>query len=55
MCYQLNPTYDVPYKAIGVNGNKYEGTNKARMRIWSRKARLKALFLYTTKKLNYEL
>ncbi len=54
-CYQLNPTYDVPYKAIGVNGNKYEGTNKARMRIWSRKARLKALFLYTTKKLNYEL
>ena len=55
MCYHLNPTYDVPYKAIGVNGNKYEGTNKARMRIWSRKARLKALFLYTTKKLNYEL
>ena len=54
-CYQLNPTYDVPYKAIGVNGNKYEGTNKARMRIWSRKARLKKLFLYTTKKLNYEL
>ena len=44
MCYQLNPTYDVPYKAIGVNGNKYEGTNKARMRIWSRKARLKKLF-----------
>ena len=55
LCYQLNPTYDIPYKAIGVNGNKYEGTNKARMRIWSRKARLKALFLYTTKKLNYEL
>ncbi len=54
-CYQLNPTYDVPYKAIGVNGNKYEGTNKARMRIWSRKARLKALFLYTTKKLNSAL
>jgi hypothetical protein len=54
-CYQLNPTYDVPYKAIWKNGNKYEGTNKARMRIWSRKARLKALFLYTIKKLNYEL
>ena len=54
-CYQLNPTYDVPHKAISRNGQKYETTNKARMRIWSRKARLKALFLYTTKKLNYEL
>ena len=54
-CYQLNPTYDIPYKHIGVNGSKYEGTSKARMRIWSRKSRLKALFLYTTKKLNYEL
>ena len=55
MCYQLNPTYDIPHKAIGQNGQKYESTSKARMRIWSRKARLKALFLYTTKKLNYEL
>ena len=52
-CYQLNPTYDIPHKAIGQNGQKYESTSKARMRIWSRKARLKALFLYTTKKLNY--
>jgi len=55
LCYQLNPTYDIPHKAIGRNGQKYESTSKARMRIWSRKARLKALFLYTTKKLNYEL
>ena len=55
LCYQLNPTYDIPHKAIGQNGQKYESTSKARMRIWSRKARLKALFLYTTKKLNYEL
>ena len=53
MCYQLNPTYDIPHKAIGQNGQKYESTSKARMRIWSRKSRLKALFLYTTKKLNY--
>ena len=52
-CYQLNPTYDIPHKAIGQNGQKYESTSKARMRIWSRKARLKKLFLYTTKKLNY--
>jgi len=55
VCYQLNPTYDIPHKAIGQNGQKYESTSKARMRIWSRKSRLKALFLYTTKKLNYEL
>ncbi len=54
-CYQLNPTYDIPHKAIGQNGQLYEATTKARMRIWSRKARLKKLFLYTTKKLNYEL
>jgi len=54
-CYQLNPTYDIPHKAIGQNGQLYEATTKARMRIWSRKSRLKALFLYTTKKLNYEL
>ena len=54
-CYQLNPTYDIHHKAIGQNGQKYESTSKARMRIWSRKSRLKALFLYTTKKLNYEL
>ena len=52
-CYQLNPTYEIPHKAIGQNGQKYESTSKARMRIWSRKSRLKALFLYTTKKLNY--
>ena len=51
-CYQLNPTYEIPHKAIGQNGLLYEATTKARMRIWSRKARLKALFLYTTKKIN---
>ena len=54
-CYQLNPTYDIPHKAIGQNGQLYEATTKARMRIWSRKARLKKLFLYTTKKINNEL
>ena len=51
-CYQLNPTYEIPHKAIGQNGQLYEATTKARMRIWSRKARLKALFLCTTKKIN---
>ena len=53
-CYQLNPTYEIPHKAIGQNGQKYESTSKARMRIWSRKARLKKLFLYAIKKLNNE-
>ena len=51
-CYQLNPTYEVPYKHITPNGGIYESSRKERMRIWSRKARLKKLFLYTIKKLN---
>ena len=55
-CYQLNPTYNVPYQCIAQDGklHRYEGS-KRRTLIWSRKARLKKLFLYTTKKLNYEL
>ncbi len=51
-CYQLNPTYEVPYKFVTHNGTIYESSRKERMRIWSRKARLKKLFLYTIKKLN---
>ena len=55
-CYQLNPTYKIPHKAIGQNGQKYEATVKARMRIWSRQASLKKHYFYTQlKKLNYEL
>ena len=54
-CYQLNPTYDVNHESIGVDGKLRKTTRKERTRIWSRKARLKKLFLYTTKKLNYEL
>ena len=51
-CYQLNPTYEVPYKFVMHNGTIYESSRKERMRIWSRKARLKKLFLYAIKKLN---
>jgi len=51
-CYQLNPTYNVPRKVIWSNGEFYEATTKERMRIYSRKTRLKKLFLYTIKKLN---
>ena len=52
-CYQLNSTYNVPYQCIAQDGklHRYEG-NKRRTLIWSRKARLKALFLYTIKKVN---
>ena len=50
-CYQLNPTYDIPYKSIHDNG-LFETTRKERMKIWSRSQRLKRLVLYTIKKLN---
>ena len=52
-CYQLNPTYNVPYEVIGRDGklHRYEGS-KRRTLIYSRKTRLKKLFLYTIKKLN---
>ena len=55
-CYQLNPTYNIPHQSIGQDGKlyKYVGS-KARTLIWSRKTRLKKLFLYTIKKLNNEL
>jgi len=53
-CYQLNSTYNVPYQCVAQDGklHRYEGS-KRRTLIWSRKARLKKLFLYTIKKLNY--
>ena len=53
-CYQLNPTYEVPVKAVMESGKLWESTRKKRVKIWSRKARLKKLFLYTIKKLNNE-
>tara|TARA_B100001173_G_scaffold218249_1_gene188740 strand:+ start:128 stop:499 length:372 start_codon:yes stop_codon:yes gene_type:complete len=54
-CYQLNPTYNVPYQCIAQDGklHRYEGS-KRRTLIYSRKARLKKLFLYTIKKINNE-
>ncbi len=52
-CYQLNPTYNVPHQVIGHDGrlHRYEGA-KRRTLIYSRKTRLKKLFLYAIKKLN---
>ena len=54
ICYQLNPTYEVPVKAIVESGKLWESTRKKRVKIWSRKARLKKLFLYTIKAVNNE-
>ena len=51
-CYQLNPTYNVTFKSIGWSGELLEANSKARMKIWSRKERLKKLLLYTIKKVN---
>jgi hypothetical protein len=51
-CYQLNPTYKADYQHIGPNGKLYKNYNMKRALIWSREARLKALFLYTIKKVN---
>ena len=50
-CYQLNPTFDRPYKSIHEDG-LFETTRKERIRIYSRNERLKRLVLYTIKKLN---
>ena len=50
-CYQLNPTYKVPFKSICWNGELLELETKARAKIWSRKERLKRLLLYTIKHL----
>lgn len=51
-CYQLNPTYKVPYKAVNWNGKLYESTMSNRMLIHNRAERLKRLVLYTIKKIN---
>ena len=53
-CYQLNPTYKADYKVIASDGKLHEWYNQKRTLIWSRKARLKKLFLYTIKAVNNE-
>lgn len=51
-CYQLNPVYKAPYKVVTTNGKLYEWEHNKRMMIYSRKERLKRLFLYTIKQIN---
>jgi len=53
-CYQLNPTYKVDFQSIDYNGKLYKGYHMRRTLIWSRKERLKRLFLYTIKCVNNE-
>tara|TARA_B100000965_G_C19405421_1_gene675177 strand:- start:202 stop:549 length:348 start_codon:yes stop_codon:yes gene_type:complete len=53
-CYQLNPQYKADFQSIGYNGKLYKGYHQKRTLIWSRKTRLKKLFLYTIKALNNE-
>ena len=51
-CYQLNPQYQTPYKVVNQFGKLCEWTHNKRTLIYSRKARLKKLFLYTIKSVN---
>jgi len=51
-CYQLNPQYLTDYKFYGRNGKEHILKRNNRALIYSRKTRLKKLFLYTIKKLN---
>ena len=51
-CYQLNPQYLTDYKFYDYNGNEQTLKRNNRALIWSRKTRLKKLFLYTIKAVN---
>ena len=51
-CYQLNPQYLTDYKFYDYDGNEHTFKRNNRALIWSRKARLKRLFLYTIKAIN---
>jgi len=53
-CYQLNPQYLTDYQYIDTQGKKQTFKRNNRALIWSRKARLKKLFLYTIKAVNNE-
>ena len=51
-CYQLNPQYQTPYKVVNQFGKLCEWNHNKRTLIYSRKARLKKLLLYTIKTVN---
>jgi beta-lactamase class D len=47
--YQINPTYEVPYKLVGVDGVLREWKNKKRMMIYSEESRINFIFNYALK------
>lgn len=47
--YQINPTYEVPYKFIGSDGALYHYKNKKRMMIYREEARIDFIFNYALK------
>tara|TARA_B100000683_G_scaffold169655_1_gene163503 strand:+ start:178 stop:525 length:348 start_codon:yes stop_codon:yes gene_type:complete len=51
-CYQLNPTYKVPYKTVWSDGTYMEWTHNKRMLIHNRTERLRRLLLYSIKQIN---
>ena len=47
--YQINPTYEVPYKLISQDGELKSWTNKKRMMIYGEKNRIDFIFNYILK------
>ena len=47
--YQINPTYDVPYKVIDSHGMLITWTNKKRIMIYGEKSRIDFIFNYIIK------
>lgn len=47
--YQINPTYEVPYKFIGSDGALYHYKNKKRMMIYREEDRINFIFKYALK------
>lgn len=47
--YQINPTYKVPYKLVGVDGVLRKWKNKKRMMIYSEESRINFIFNYALK------
>ena len=47
--YQINPTYEVPYKFVSAYGELKSWTNKKRMMIYGEKNRIDFIFNYILK------
>ena len=47
--YQINPTYEVPYKFVSAYGELKSWTNKRRMMIYGEKNRIDFIFNYILK------